>query len=333
MSYTKNYRKHGWLVFFSSIPSRPVNSRVKIWRRLSRAGAVQLKGSVYVLPFTEEHVELLQRLVSEIAAMKGDAAFVRAQQIDTMPDAQIVELFNRRAASDYQKVVKLLDAVERKLNVAVQGTGGASARGLTNQIAKIRRNFEEAQRTDFFHCESGKDLQQRITRAQNTLRSIAKPGKPGAMAVAVITPRSLADFAGRTWATSEKPFVDRMATAWLVRKFVDPGTRFAILEEGQAGRPSVDMVLFDVRDGDFTHVGDLCTFEVVMRAFALKDPALTKMAGIVHDLDLKDDRYQDPAAAGVEELLGGIRKAAHDDLDALERGMAVFETLYAAKSN
>lgn len=333
MRYRLQKRDDAWLVFFSSIPSKPVNSRVKIWRRLSRAGAVQLKGSVYILPFTEEHVELLQWLVSEIAALKGEAAFVRAQRIDTMPDDQIVELFNRRAASDYQRVVKLLDALERKLNVAVQGTGGASVRGLTNQTAKIRRNFEEAQRTDFFHSDSGKDLQQRIAQALSTLKSVVKPRKPGAEAAAAIRPRSPADFAGRTWATREKPFVDRMATAWLVRKFIDPGAQFAILNERRAGRPSGDMVLFDVRDGDFTHVGELCTFEVVVRAFALKDPALAKMAAIVHDLDLKDDRYQDPAAAGVEELLGGIRKTARDDRDALERGMAVFETLYAAKSS
>jgi hypothetical protein len=131
--------------------------------------------------------------------------------------------------------------------------------------------------------------------------------------------------------TRRDPFIDRMASAWLIRKFIDPAASFGFIDEQEAAAGGGDAVAFDIRGGEFTHVDDLCTFEVLLRSFDLKHPALVKIAEIVHDLDVRDERYRRAEAAGVEEILEGVRRIASGDADALEHGIAVFEMLYAAK--
>jgi len=121
-----------------------------------------------------------------------------------------------------------------------------------------------------------------------------------------------------------------MASAWLVRRFVDPDAKFRFIDEKDFGILSSGEISFDMQGGEFTHHGDLCTFEVLMRSFGIKDKAAKKIAEIVHDLDLKDDKYGNAAGSGIEEVLSGIRKTSKDDFDMLEKGMAVFEMFYAS---
>ena len=320
-----------WLVFFSSLPSKPAGNRVKAWRRLGKAGAVQLKGSVYVLPDNREHEEFFQWLAGEFTSMGGEAAFVRADRVETMPDEEIVELFERRKAVDYRRLGEELDAIERKIDGARQGGRAATTKVLQVRIAKLERNFEEARRTDFFASTAGQELGNRIERLQAALRDLAGAAQraPRSTGIPLNNPEA---YRGRRWLTRRAPFVDRMASAWLIRKFIDPEAMFGFIDEEEVATAASDAVAFDVRGGEFTHVEDLCTFEVLVRSFELKNPALAKIVEIVHDLDVRDDRYRRAEAAGVEEILEGVRRTARDDDEALERGMAVFEMLYAAKS-
>jgi len=148
----------------------------------------------------------------------------------------------------------------------------------------------------------------------------------------LIPARQIKEYQGRTWTTRKRPFIDRMASAWLIRKFIDRKASFTFMDESKLKSSGEGTVSFDVSGGDFTHWGDLCTFEVLVKSFGLKDIIVKKIAEIVHELDIKDDRYRTADAKGLESVLAGIRKTAKDDADALEKGMAVFEMIYAAKT-
>ncbi|HUO76171.1 MAG TPA: chromate resistance protein ChrB domain-containing protein [Thermodesulfovibrionales bacterium] len=321
----------GWILFFYSVPSKPVSNRMKVWRRLTKAGAVQLKGSVYILPYNDEHYEFLQWLVSEIAEMKGEAGFVKIEKIDTMKDPEIITLFDTQRTDDYKNIGKALDDLERRLNSTQKGGKAQNIEDISEQFAKVLRGYEEVQRVDFFSSREGQALNQRIRRTKTNLKTLSgvEQGKEEAVA---ITPKRVEDYHGRTWVTREKPFIDRMASAWLIRRFIDKKASFEFIDERDMDSIGRGPIVFDIRGGEFTHIGDMCTFEVLVKCFGLKDKVLKKMAEIVHDLDLKDEKYKSAEAKGLEDILIGIRKAAKDDSDALEKGMTVFEMLYVSKS-
>ena len=318
-----------WLLIFYSVSSHPVSNRMKIWRKLAKAGAVQLKGSVYILPATEEHEELFQWLIGEVKSMGGDGAFVRTAEVRTMSEAEIRKLFTAQAEQEYRKLAKPIDVLERKVQSIRKGSKGEEAKRLADQAAWLEKEFDEIVRHDFFSSAAGRDIRQRLQELETGLRDAGKKTQADSLSVVA---RNVQDFQGRTWSTRKSPFVDRMASAWLIRRFIDPNASFAFVEEREAASLSAGMIAFDVRGGEFTHVGDLCTFEVLVRSFGIKDKAVKRIAEIVHDLDVRDDKYGKPEATGVEDILSGIRKTAKSDADGLERGMAAFEMLYQSKS-
>jgi hypothetical protein len=170
-------------------------------------------------------------------------------------------------------------------------------------------------------------------RIQQIEAALKKFGTTGEEATAFVSSKKLDHYRGRIWVTRVHPFVDRMASAWLIRRFIDPAASFQFIQEGDLSKVTSDGVVFDMRGGEFTHQGDLCTFEVLVKTFNIRDKAVKKIAEIVHDLDVRDDKYDNPEDAGVEEILTGIRKTAKSDADGLERGMAAFEMLYQSKSS
>jgi hypothetical protein len=327
MSY-KDMGDSGWLLFFYSVPSKPVASRVKIWRRLAKAGAVQLKGAVYILPYNEEHLELCQWLISEVIAMKGEGSFVKVDKVETMTDKEIIALFNHQREKDYISIEKRLEELERKINSIRKGGSIQHIRRLTAQFNKHLKEFEDIKKIDFFGSKTGTTLKKKIEILQKEIKGISKPAvKP----VPSVVSRDIEDYQNKTWATRKNPFVDRMASAWLIKKFIDKKALFKFIDEKDLEGLGKGFVAFDIRGGVFTHIGDMCTFEVLIKAFGLKDKPLKKIAEIVHELDIKDEKYSSAEAKGIENILLGIRKTAKDDLEAIEKGMAVFEMLYASK--
>ena len=320
----------GWILFFYTVPSKPVSSRMKVWRKLAKEGAVQLKGAVYILPFSDDHYEFLQWLVSEISEMKGEGMFTRIEHIDTMKDSEVIALFDRQRASDYMAIGKAFDDLERRLGSIRQGGRSQNIRGLSEQFGKLQKEFEEVRRIDFFSSKVGAALSERIRRAAAELKKLsgAETVKEGPL---TISTRAAESYQGKSWATRKRPFIDRMASAWLIRRFIDKSASFDFIDEKDMEAAGKNSVVFDMRGGEFTHAGDLCTFEVLIKSFGLKDKVLKKIAEIVHDLDMKDDKYKSAEAKGLEDILTGIRKTAGDDRDALEKGMQVFEMLYVAK--
>jgi hypothetical protein len=298
---------------------------------LVKAGAVQLKGTAYILPDRLEHQELFQWLAVEITGMGGEAAFVRVDRVETVPDIEIVALFERRKSLDYRPLAEALVIMEREIDGARQGGRTAVAKAIQSRITRIIKDFEETRRTDFFSSAVGRDLGIRIEQVQSALTRLAGAAEQAPRS-AGIPVRSPGTYQGKRWVTRRDPFVDRMASAWLIRQFIDAEAAFGFIDEEEVTAAGPGVVTYDVRGGEFSHVGNLCTFEVLVRSFALKDAAIAKIVEIVHDLDVKDDRYRRVESPGVAEILEGVRRTARDDAEALERGMAVFGMLYAAGS-
>lgn len=326
---SKGNRTHqGWLLFFYSVPSKPVNARMRIWRRLAKAGAVQLKSAVYILPFNEENYELCQWLVSEVISMKGDGSFVSAKKIETMNDDDIIAVFNNQREQDYRIIEKSLDDMERKVSSVRKGAGMQAGKSLADQLNKHLREFEEIRKIDFFESTRGIALKKKFDALLKEIKGIAVSNVRQTFEVPA---RRIGDYQKKTWATRKKPFVDRMASAWLIQRFIDKNVVFKFIDEKELEILGKDTVAFDMRGGEFTHVGDICTFEALVKSFGIKERAIKKIAEIVHELDMKDGKFNAPEAKGIEDILTGIRKTVKDDADILEKGMAVFEMLYASK--
>lgn len=319
-----------WLLFFYSIPSKPVASRVKIWRKLTRVGALPFKGAVYILPDNEENLEYFQWLVSEVVSMGGEGAFVKVDKVETENNEEIIHLFNEQREREYRRVEKGLEEIERRLAGIKKRGAIPSEKRLLKQFSTMVREFEEIRKIDFFSSRGGEVVKRRVKIMELEIKRIAGPEIKKQQVV--IVPTSIKDYQGKIWITRRNLFVDRMASAWLIKRFVDKEAVFKFMEEREMVNLNKNMILFDVRGGEFTHVSDMCTFEIILKSFGLKDKALKRIAELVHEIDLKDGKYDSPEAKGIEEILKGIKKMSKDDADALERGLAVFETLYASKT-
>ncbi len=330
MIQRRNLKKPEWLLFFYSIPSRPVASRVKIWRKLIKSGALPFKGAVYILPNDEENYEYFQWLVSEVTSRGGEAAFVRVEEIQPMKDKEIIDLFNEQRERDYRKIETGLEEIQRKIDSIRKGSSISQGERLLESFRRQGKQFEEIRKIDFFSTQKGDDLKDRMKIIEPKIIATTSPdGKEGHPAIAA---KRVEDYKGKTWVTRKNPFVDRVATAWLIKRFMDKKAVFQFMDEKMMENLKQDSIAFDVRGGEFTHTGDMCTFEVFVKTFKFKDKTLKKMAEIVHELDVKDDRFQNPESRGIEEILTGIRKTARSDKEILEKGMAIFDMLYTSKA-
>lgn len=321
-------KTNGCLLFFYSVPSKPVSSRMKVWRRLAKAGAIQFKGAVYILPYSEEHYEFFQWLVSEVTSMKGDAAFVRVENIETMKESEIIGLFNQQREKDYSVVIKKVEEIERKVNSFRKGSPQNNKK-LTDQMLRLDKEFQGIRAVDFFSSKTGEAIKRHIKTLQSEIRGMTEPGIKEQKITLVS--KQIEDYQSMNWVTRKKPFIDRMASAWLIKKFIDKKAVFNFMNERDMENLAEGTAAFDVRGGEFTHFGDMCTFETLVKSFGIKDKAVKKIAEIVHELDVKDEKFKTDEARGIEGLLSGIRKTAKSDAEALEKGMEVFEMLYASK--
>jgi hypothetical protein len=319
-----------WLLFFYTVPAKPGNLRMKVWRRLLKLGAISLKGSVYILPYSEDHLEVLHWLTEEVSGLGGEAAFVKAESIETLGDDEIVALFNAQRDHDYAPTHAALESLEIQLSSLEQQQDQQGLERVKGAFQKLLKDHRGIQVLDFFHSPRGSALQERLELFEERLKKLSPP--PQVERPKSTGPRRKEDYQARVWVTRPHPFVDRMASAWLIRRFIDPQARLEFLEKDQTVTGFSDAVSFDLPGGDFSHEQDRCTFEALLEAFALRGKALRKIAEVVHELDLKDGKFLSPQAGGVETILLGLRKTAKDDQEALEEGIKVFERLYAALS-
>src|SRR6266568_1007753 len=248
-----NAKIQEWLLFFYSVPSKPVSNRMKIWRMLVKAGAVQFKGAAYILPASDDHFELFQWLVSSVTAMQGEAAFVRVPGIETMKEDEIVGLFDRQKGKDYLDLGNRLDEFENRIGIIGNGIATLGNKKLEDELQKFVKEFQEMGKIDFFFSKGRKELEKRLKSiaSEITGRSRAESAKH---AVEVMKRRA-ADYQGKRWVTRKRPFIDRIASAWLIKGFIDKKAVFGFIDESEVESLDKDTIAFDMVGGEFTNVG------------------------------------------------------------------------------
>ncbi|HYV85392.1 MAG TPA: chromate resistance protein ChrB domain-containing protein [Patescibacteria group bacterium] len=309
-----------WLVLIHQIPPKPDYFRVKVGRRLQRLGAVAIKNSVYVLPKSAGTLEDFQWLLREIDEEGGDASICEARFVDGLSDEQIHALFHEVRRADYAEISEAARRISKTLPVS--GVIEESLRGQAeSDLARLGRRFTEVSAIDFFNAPGRESAAGLIAGLQSRLRPAPAADGPARR------PRPAERYSGRTWVTRKGIHVDRMASGWLIRRFIDKDARFKFVA-GRDYSPRPGELRFDMFDAEFTHEGDHCTFEVLLARFSIKDPGLSAIAEIVHDVDLKDAKFSRPEAPGFERLVAGISLARKDDTARLERACAMLDDLY-----
>ena len=288
---------HWWLLIHQ-LPPRPLYLRARIRNSLSRAGAIAVKNAVYALPRTDACLETLRGIAARAVGGGGEAYLCEAQFLDRSVDDGLVR--DSRAARDAE-YEELARSLSRTLDPAA--------------LARARRRFEKIGRIDFFEAPGRARVEQLIRRAG--------PDRPRNRAAAR---GPVSQWKGRTWTTRRGLHVDRMASAWFIRRFLDPRARFRFIDPKEPARRGE--LRFDMPGADFTHEGDRCTFETLLVRTGVNDRALAQVAEIVHDIDLKDGRFSRPEAPGVERLVTGLILQTPKDAARLERGLAIFDGLY-----
>ena len=303
-----------WLVLTHHLPAKPAYLRVKVHRRLERIGAIALKNSVYVLPVTDETLEDFQWLCGEIEAGGGEATLSVAVFIDTDTDARLLRTFGDARAADYRELVS--DA-ERTLDEMRRDDRERTR--TPEPVNKLRERLTSVAAIDFFGAPERAEAERAI-EAVEAMMEASRRDVPDA-------PRIVQP--GRTWVTREGAKVDRIASAWLIRGFIDPAAAFKFVP-ARGYVPEEGELRFDMFEGEFTHVGDRCTFETLLAHFEIRDPALEAIAEIVHDIDVKDDRFGRAETAGVASLIRGITRSTSDDSERLGLGRTLLDGLYAS---
>ena len=311
-----------WVLLIHQIPPKPDYFRVKVWRRLQRLGAVAIKNSVYVLPRSNETVEDFQWQMREIVAGGGEASVCEANFVDGLTDTEIEALFRAARDVDYGEIVA--DA-QRLVKELAQGgrrprtDGGGHTRP---ELGRLKRRLADIVTIDFFGAP-------RRRAAHEALARLEARGRPPDPRASPAPPSPAAAPHGATWVTRQGVYIDRIASAWLIARFIDSEAQFKfVVPEGYRPRPGE--LRFDMFEADYTHEGDACTFETLVTRFGLADRALRVIAEIVHDIDCKEAKFGRPEAPGVERLIAGLARQHAEDRARLEHGAALFDTLYGA---
>jgi hypothetical protein len=312
------------LLFVHQLPATPSNLRVRTWRRLQFLGAMPVKQAVYALPDTPDAREDFEWLKTEVKGAGGDATVFVADSIDAWADDALVEAFRRTRQESYAALCGEIERVLGRLT-AKRRPRGTRAPSVQRLAEGFRERLTGLERIDFFGS-AGRDRALRLlTQLEDHGRAATRP-RPSA---APTNGATRAAYHQRLWVTRPRPGVDRMASAWLIRRFIDAKARFAFAADRDA-LPASDAVRFDMFGVDFSHQGEGCTFETLCTVFGIDDPAVSRMAAIVHDLDLKDGRFGASDAPTVASLIEGLQLANGDDEVLLEQGITLFDALYRA---
>lgn len=289
-----------WLLLIHQLPPKPDYLRAKIGRRLQRIGAVTIKNTVYVLPSNDQTIEDLGWTVREIRAGGGEANILAARFIDGLSDGDVQKRFNDARDAEYAPLLDEARALAKKKKAPRE------------LLDDLRKRTAEIQKIDFFGAPNGQTLTALLDRTE--------PGQRRAI--------NQLQLRGKVWVTRAGVHIDRIASAWLIRRFIDPEAKFRFVS-GRTYQPARGEIRFDMFDAEFTHVGDRCTCEVLLDATRSSDRALRAIAEIVHDIDLKEEHYRRAETHGVAALVDGIALAHPDDDARIDRAAAALDDLYA----
>lgn len=304
------------LLLLVGLPPAPSSLRVRVWRRLRALGAVALKRSAYLLPDTPDRYEDFQWLAQEIQREGGEATLIRVQQIENLTAADVDRLFHEPRDADYRQLAvryrKLLQALDRKSAAA-----GARAQA---ELARLQKEHQRIRDIDFFDAPGGAEVRRLEEAIAMRVRSPETTRRDDRPALDLGTLRR------RRWVTRPRPHVDRIASAWLIKRFIDPEAVFVFAEPSQF---PADAVPFDAPGVELSHHGEDCTFETLVKRARLRDRRLARLAEVVHEADLRDGKYPHAEACGIDAAIRALLAASPDDHEVLGNGLTLFEGLYA----
>jgi hypothetical protein len=274
---------------------------------LKKCGALSLKTSAYLLPDKPEHHERLQWLAQQVRDGGGEATIIHVTEIEGLRHEEIVRQFNEARATDYATLLV-------ELNALLSQNKKRLSDSFTSNLEKLTRQFEEIRKIDFFDCPLAQDAQMLLQRAAGLRNGKSKKSS-------TLTAKN---FIGKTWLTRPRPEIDRVGSAWLIRKFIDPKAKF-VFNTDPARHPSA--IPYDMFEVEFSHHGDDCTFETLVKRFGITDKAILKIAEMVHDADLEDGKFQTTGCVGIDQVLKGWAKSGLSDDELLKRGGECFDAL------
>jgi hypothetical protein len=294
-----------WLLLVFSLPAKSASQRVEIWRKLQRYGMLALRSSGYILPNTAMNQERMEWLAAAIRSYRGQASVAHVHGFDDLAAPELKRLFVEARSRDYQKLVR-----EAKKLVPLSATrrGGG--------LSRVRRQFLELQDIDFFGSPLRAKLEKLLAQADEP--EFTKTGRKG-------KPNS-AEYLKRLWITRPRPGIDRVSSAWLIRRFIDPKARFIFGAEPGAHPDAIPFDMFCAQG--FGHRGEDCTFETLCKQFSIRDASVKRIAQIIHDADLGDEKFGRAEGMGLDRVLNGWAKQELTDDELLQRGMELIEGLY-----
>jgi hypothetical protein len=298
-----------WLLLLLSLPPTPSSLRVRTWRKLRALGAVALKSGAYLLPFSSDRYEQFQWLAQEVQRDGGEATLLKVDKVENMKQPDIIRLFQEARNADYAAITDRY----RKLRSSKQPRGA-------EELSRLARELGRLADIDFFEAPG----RQEALRAREAAdRRLTGPLRSAARPAGRLDLRALQ---GRRWVTRPRPHVDRIASAWLIKRFIDPAAEFVFAASDDL---PADAIPFDMAGVEFGHQGDHCTFETLLSLSRLRDRRLTAIAEIVHEADLRDGKFQREEARGFDLMLRGLLAAIKDDHEALDQGLTLFDGLYS----
>ncbi len=294
-----------WLLLVFTLPAKSASQRVDIWRKLRRYGMLALRSSGYVLPNTAVNQERMEWLAAAIRTYRGQASVVQVQAFDDLPADQLKRLFVEARSRDYQK---LLHEVKKLLSLS-------SARH-SGRLNRVRRRFLELQDIDFFGNPLRAKLDDLLVHADES--ETAKPSRKNK--------KKSGEYVNRLWMTRPRPGIDRVSSAWLIRRFIDPKARFVFGSDPRARPEAIPFDMFCPQG--FGHRGEDCTFETLCKQFVVREKRVKRIAEIIHDADLGDEKFGRTEGHGLDRVLNGWAKQDLPDDELLQRGMDLTEGLY-----
>jgi hypothetical protein len=291
-----------------TLPTKRASQRVEVWRKLQRYGVVPLGNSGYLLPNNPSNQERFEWLAQMIRKHAGEASVVSVESIDNLSTPQLVTRFGEVRDRDYQELIR---DVQKFSSIARH-------KRPPGRISRLRARFREILEIDFFGSPLQKRAQALLAQADASPKVAPQSPK--------INPK---DYVGQLWVTRPRPGIDRSASAWLIRRFIDKKARFTFAQEGDVPR---DAVPFDMFQGGFGHRGEDCTFETLRKDFRIRDARVAAIGEMVHDADLSDGKFGRKEAFGVDEVLKGWARKGTPDKELLERGVEMIDGLYHSVS-
>ena len=304
-----------WLILLHQIPATPGYLRAKIARKLAQIGAVAIKNSAYLLPSTDETLEDFQWLRREIEHGGGAAWIFQCEPAAGLSDDALREEFRKARAPEFAELANALRAALSDYRAADEPFFSEAE----TTFRKLEERCQEICRIDFFQAPGRRE----VDALMNDIKHFREEKRQGAASV-----RATGELTECTWVTRRGVKVDRIACSWLIQRFIDPAARFVFVDPQSYRRADSDL-RFDMFEGEFGHQGDLCSFEVLLRDFVLRDSALIEIAEVVHEIDLKDEKYRRAETPGIRVLIDGLVRTHDDDLARVRAGAALFDALYA----